>query len=141
MSSEKRETKKYTVFTPDDIKEYLKYLRRAFLDGKYSISINENRQENIDFIEEYKIDSKKETEIFLSLQHDDFCYAVDNEKEAFAHERLYIFCKDYKLDHWGYLEPVEIYMKTNMTQTRRGDDFIIVVSFHKRNKPITYLFK
>jgi hypothetical protein len=28
-----------------------------------------------------------------------------------------------------------------MTQTKRGDDFTIVVSFHKRNKPIEYLFK
>lgn len=141
MSSEKRETKKHTDFTPDDIKKYLNELRRAVLEGKYTISRNENRQENIDFIEQYKIDSKKEKEILLSLQHDDFCYAVDNEKEAFSNERLYIFCKGYELDNWGILEHVEIYIKTNMTQTRRGDDILIIVSFHKRNKPITYLFK
>jgi hypothetical protein len=141
LSPENRETKKYTDFTPDDIKKYLNDLRRAVLDGKYTISINENRKENMDFIEDYKIDSKKEKEILLSLQHDDFCYAVDNEKETFAHERLYIFCKSYELDSWGDLEPVDIYIKTNMTQTRRGDDFLFVVSFHKRNKPITYLFK
>ena len=128
-------------FTPEEIKKYLDDLRRLVLDGMYVISKNENRQENNDFIEEYKIDSKKEKEILLSLQFDDFCYAVDNEKEEFAHERLYIFCKEYELDNWGTLECVEIYIKTNMTKTRRGEEYMIVVSFHKRNKPITYLFK
>lgn len=141
MSTGKRETRKYVVFTPEEIKKYLDDLRRLVLDGMYVISKNENRQENNDFIEEYKIDSKKEKEILLSLQFDDFCYAVDNEKEEFAHERLYIFCKEYELDNWGSLESVEIYIKTNITKTRRGEEYMIVVSFHKRNKPITYLFK
>ncbi|KJS16153.1 MAG: hypothetical protein VR69_10445 [Peptococcaceae bacterium BRH_c4b] len=141
MSTGKRETRKYVDFTPEEIKKYLDDLRRLVLDGMYVISKNENRQENNDFIEEYKIDSKKEKEILLSLQFDDFCYAVDNEKEEFAHERLYIFCKEYELDNWGTLECVEIYIKTNMTKTRRGEEYMIVVSFHKRNKPITYLFK
>jgi len=141
LSTGKRETRKYVDFTPEEIKKYLDDLRRLVLDGMYVISKNENRQENNDFIEEYKIDSKKEKEILLSLQFDDFCYAVDNEKEEFAHERLYIFCKEYELDNWGTLECVEIYIKTNMTKTRRGEEYMIVVSFHKRNKPITYLFK
>lgn len=141
MRYEKRETRKHTSFTPDDIKKYLDDVRRMVLDGKYTISNNENRQENIDFMEEYKIDSKKEKEILLSLQHDDFCYAVDNEKQEFAHEQLYIFCINYELDNWGTLEHVDIYIKTNITTTRRGNEIIIVVSFHKRNKAITYLFK
>lgn len=141
MDSEKGDSKKYTDFTPDDIKKYLDNLRKYVLGSKYIISRNENRQENIEFIEDYKIDTRKEKEILLSVQYDDFCYAVGNEKEAFAHERLYIFCKPYELDKWGTLEMVEIYIKTNVIQTRSGDDFLIVVSFHKRNKPIKYLFK
>ncbi|MDD2555780.1 MAG: hypothetical protein PHH05_05790 [Syntrophaceticus sp.] len=127
--------------TPDEIKKYLGKFRKAILDGKYIISKGRNRQENVDFIEDYKIDTKKEKEILLGIQYDDFCYAVDNEKEGFSHEKLYIFCKCQELDYWGALEVVDIYIKTNMTQTRRGEDFTIVVSFHKRKKPIRCLFK
>ncbi|GBF12284.1 hypothetical protein [Tepidibacillus sp. HK-1] len=141
MSSSQRKICKYTDFTPGDIKMYLEKFRKAILDGKYIISKNQNRHENINFIEDYRIDTKKEKEILLGIQYDDFCYAVDNEKEEFAHEKLYIFSKYHELDYWGTLESVDIYIKINMTQTRKGDDFTIVVSFHKRNKPIKYLFK
>lgn len=141
MSSSKRKANKYTNFTPNDIKEYLDKFRRAVLEGKYIISKNENRQENVDFIDDYKINSKKEKEILLGIQYDDFCYAVDNEKEEYAHEKLYVFCKRQELDYWGTLEFVDIYIKINMIESRRGDDFVIVVSFHRRNKPIEYLFK
>ncbi|MBV1820526.1 hypothetical protein L0P54_10145 [Anaerosalibacter bizertensis] len=84
---------------------------------------------------------KKEKEILLGIQYDDFCYAVDNDNEEFSHEILYIFCKCQELDYWGTLENVDIYIKINMTQIRNGDDFVFIVSFHKRNKPIEYLFK
>ena len=141
MGNTKRETKKYTDLTPDEIKAYLSKFRKFILDGKYSIAQNENRQENIDFIEDYKIDTKKEKEILLGIQYDDFCYAVDNDNEEFSHEILYIFCKCQELDYWGTLENVDIYIKINMTQIRNDDDFVFIVSFHKRNKPIEYLFK
>lgn len=141
MSCFNIKTKKYIDFTPDDIKKYLNNFRRIVQEGKYIISRNENRKENIDFIEDYKIDSKKEKEILLDIQYDDFCYAVDNYKKEFSNEKLYIFCKKCQLDNWGSLEFIDIYIKTNITQTRRGDDFVIVISFHKRNKPIKYLFK
>lgn len=128
MGNTKRKTKKYTDLTPEDIKAYLIKFKKAILDGKYTIAQNENRRENIDFIEDYKIDTKKEKEILLNIQYDDFCYAVDNDNEEFSHEILYIFCKCHELDYWGTLENVDIYIKINMTQTRSGDD-------------IEYLFK
>lgn len=141
MDNIKRETRKYTDLTPYDIKAYLSKFRRFILDGKYSIAQNENRQENVDFIEDYKTDTRKEKAILLGIQYDDFCYAVDNNNEEFCHEVLYIFCKCQELDYWGTLESVDIYIKINMTQMRNGDDFVFIVSFHKRNKPIEYLFK
>lgn len=141
MGYTERKTKKHTNFTPEDIKRYLNRFKKAVMDGKYTISMNINRQENKEFIEEYKITAKKEKEILLGIEYDDFCYAVDNDNEEYAHEMLYIFCKRHELDHWGSFEPVDIYIKINMTQTRGGDDFVIVISFHKRNKLIGYLFK
>jgi len=141
LCSQRRETKKHIEFTPDDIIIFLEKLRKLVIYGKYIISKNEKRKENMDFIEDYKINTQKEKEILLSLQYEDFCYAVDNEKEKFYYEKLYIFSKAYELDNWGTLEFIDIYIKINMTQTRKGDDFMIIVSFHKRNKDIRYLFK
>ncbi|WWB85600.1 hypothetical protein V5F90_22385 [Priestia aryabhattai] len=135
------EPQKHKDFTEEEIKQYLSEFKDLVRSRDYTIAQNENRIENIEFIETYKIDSEKEREILLSLEYDDFCYAVDNKKKEFAHEKLYVFCKVCPLDNWGELENVEVYIKSNITQTRKKKDFMIVISFHKRNKPITYLFK
>ncbi|MCD4714063.1 MAG: hypothetical protein K8R73_12330 [Clostridiales bacterium] len=141
MDEQKLETKKLLDFTPDDIKAYLKKLKKLVLDNKYTISRNSNREENIKFMEDFRIDSKKEKEILMNLEFDDFCYAVTNKNPKFSHEILYIFNKEHELDRWGELISVDIYIKTNKTQTLSGEDIIIIVSFHERNKPIKYLFK
>lgn len=141
MIVESRKTKKYIDFSPDQIRKYLDKFRNLVLQNKYTISRNENRKENENFITDYKINSQKEKEILLSIQYDDFCYAVDNINPEFAHEVLYVFNKEHELDKWGEVECVDIYIKVNITQTRRGDDYMIVVSFHKRNMPISYLFR
>lgn len=141
MSSKNPNPQKFVNFSPDDIKHYLDMLRKCVLEGRYSIARNENRQENMNFIEDYKINSKREKEILLGLQFDDFCYAVENEKTDYAHEILYVFCKQHELDFWGELENVEIYIKVNMIEMRNGDPRAFVVSFHKRNFEIAYLFR
>lgn len=132
--------KKYLNFRPEAIKGYLEDLRKDVQKNNYSIALNENRQENVNFIEDYKIDTNKEKDILLSLTYKDFCYAVDNRKEEYSYEILYVFCKQRELDYWGTLETVDIYIKTNMTETSRSS-YLFIVSFHKRNKPITFLFK
>lgn len=141
MTLKKQNPQKFFNFTPDEIKDYLDRFRNCVLEDRYSISQNEHRQENMDFIEDYNINTKKEHEILLGLQFDDFCYAVENDNPAFPHEVLYIFCKQHKLDFWGTLETVDIYIKVNMIEKRSGDLFSVVVSFHKRNFEITYLFR
>jgi len=141
LSSKKQGPQKFFNHTIDEIKDYLDKFRKCVLEGRYSISQNENRQENIDFIEDYKINTKKEHEILLGLQFDDFCYAVENDNIDYADEVLYIFCKQHELDFWGTIETVDIYIKVNMIETRKGDLFSVIVSFHKRNFEITYLFR
>lgn len=141
MDEKKLETKKLLDFTPENIKAYLKELKNLVLENKYTISGNANREENKKFVEDYKIDSRKEKEILMNLEYDDFCYAVNNKNPKFAFEVLYIFNKEYELDRWGELVSVDIYIKTNKTQTRTGEDIMIIVSFHERNMPIKYLFK
>ena len=56
MADIQSESGKYTDLTPEDIKTYLRKLRHLIIGGKYGISKNNNRRENIDFIEDYKID-------------------------------------------------------------------------------------
>ena len=137
MSENNLENGKLTNFSIDDIKNYLAELKKLILNDRYYIS---PRDENDAFIYEYRVDSDKEKEILLNLQYTDFCYAAPNYKKEFAHEILYIFCKEYELDHWGSFEKVCIYIKTNLTQTRNGSDTMIIISFHRLNKPIKHLF-
>ncbi len=47
MDEQKLETKKLLDFTPDDIKAYLKKLKKLVLDNKYTISRNSNREDII----------------------------------------------------------------------------------------------
>ena len=141
MSEQIVETEKSLDFSPEDIKTYLKVFKSLVLEDKYTISRNSNREENKHFIEDYKIDSRKEKEILMSLEFDDFCYAVNNKHPKFAHEILYVFNKEYELDKWGELVSVDIYIKTNKTQTRSGEEIMIIVSFHGRNMPLKYLFR
>lgn len=141
MSLTERETEKYTGFSKDQIESYLEDFKDLIRKDCFSISLNGNRQENIEFMEDYDVNTEKAKEILLSLEVLDFCYAADNRNPLFAHERLYIFCKEFELDNRGTLEYLDIYVKSNITKTRRGDNILFVVSFHKRNNPIKYCFK
>jgi hypothetical protein len=132
---------KHTKFTEQEIMDYLVKFKEVVEAGKYTISVNENRNENKQFIEDYNIDTEKERGILLSLDYLDFCYAVDNSKPQYAHEKLYVFCVSRELASFGDQEIVEIYIKTNLMKTRKGNDFAVVISLHKLNKKISYLFK
>jgi len=133
-------TQKHTEFTIEEIKQYLEEIKTLVKQDNYTISINKNRQENMEFIDDYRIKHKKEKEMLLSLEYSDFCYAVDNVKKSFSHEKLYVFCKSYKLDNWGTYEDVCVYIKLNKTQSE-GKEYLIVVSFHKLNKEIVFCFE
>lgn len=60
-------------------------------NNKYIISQNESRQENIQFIQDYKLDSSKQKEILLSIEVADFCHLLNNINPGFEHEILYVF--------------------------------------------------
>lgn len=77
---------KYLDFTKQDITDYLDIFKQLVSKGRYTISRNANRQENIDFMMDYRINSYKAKEIMINLQYDDFCYAVANYKPGYEHE-------------------------------------------------------
>lgn len=109
--------------------------------GNYIISQNENRQENIDFINEYNIRSDQQQTILMQIETDDFCHSLQNTKLGFEHEVLYVFMPQVQLFNAdGEEEIVDVYTKFNIIDLPTGSR-AVVISFHKRNKPIDYLFR
>ncbi|HDR7785136.1 TPA: hypothetical protein QCY04_005593 [Bacillus wiedmannii] len=141
ISLQNKETKKHTNFTIGEIEQYITELKKLIKNNRFTISRSEKRKENIEFLEAYKINVSKVKEILLNIGVHDFCYAVDNKNPNFSYEKLYIFSPQYELDNWGQNKSVDIYVKTNLIENKDKNKYMIVVSFHKRNKPVTYLFR
>ena len=59
-------------YTEEDITKILETIKECIRNNNYTIAMNENRQENINFINEYNIRSDRQKSILLQLQTDDF---------------------------------------------------------------------
>ena len=128
-------------YTREAIDLVLEKIKNCVVNNKYTIALNENRQENIDFINEYNIRSSKQKNILLQLKTEDFCHTLQNTKIGYEYEVLYVFVPQVKLFNAdGEEEMVDIYTKFNIIDLPSGSR-TVVISFHKRNKPIDYLFK
>jgi len=128
-------------YTREEIAHVLANIKSCIKKEQYVISQNESRLENINFIQEYNIRAERQKEILLGIQAEDFCYMVNNLKKGFEHEALYVFVPQvglYRAD--GEEEAVDIYTKFNVIDKPSGKR-AVVISFHKRNKPVTYLFR
>ena len=128
-------------YSEQEIDEILDKVKNCVYNNRYTISLNENRQENIDFINEYNIYSNKQKKILLQLKVEDFCHSLQNTKPGYEYEVLYVFVPQVNLfNAEGVEEKVDIYIKINIIDMSNGSR-TIVISFHKRNKAITYLFR
>ena len=128
-------------YTHEEIDTYLAKVKKCVNENRYIISQNENRQENIDFINEYNIRVNKQKEILMQIATEDFCHTLQNAKAGFEHEVLYVFVPRVQLyNSDGEEETVEIYTKFNFIDLP-GENRTVVISFHKRNNPIDYLFR
>lgn len=128
-------------YTKEEIDAVLEKIKSCVGNNKYTIAKNENRQENIDFINEYNVNSNKQKRILLQLEAEDFCYTLQNTKIGYEYEVLYVFVPQVALfDARGVEETVDIYTKFNVLDMPNGSR-TVVISFHKRNKPVTYLFR
>lgn len=128
-------------YTKEEIDVILEKIKSCVGNNKYTIALNENRQENIDFINEYNIRSNKQKSILLQLRTEDFCHTLQNTKIGYEYEVLYVFVPQIKLFNAdGEEEMVDVYTKFNIIDMPSGSR-TVVISFHKRNKPIDYLFR
>lgn len=127
-------------YTKEQIVLILQTIQDCVRENRFVISKNENRQENIGFINHYNLTSKMQKEILLQIKFDDFCHTLQNTNIGFEQEILYVFCLQVKLFNFeGNEEVVNVYTKFNIIDSRGKR--VVIVSFHKRNKPIAYLFR
>lgn len=109
--------------------------------GHYTIAKNENRSKNLDFINNYNLNYAKQKDILLKIEPEDFCHTLKNTKSGYEHEILYVFCPQMSLFNFdGEEEQLGIYIKFNIIEYDAGTK-VITISFHKKNKPMYYLFK
>ena len=129
-------------YTREEVQVILNKIKDFINDNQYIISQNQNRAENVQFINEYRLDEKKRKEILLSIEVDDFCHSLNNINPGYEHEVLYVFCPQRNLfDIFGEEEFVDIYTKFNIIEYKIDKKRVVTISFHKRNKPIAYLFR
>lgn len=73
-----------------EIETVLNEIKNCVSSGKYIISQNDNRQENIDFINEYNIRTERQKSILMQINVEDFCYTLQNTKLGYEYE-VYMF--------------------------------------------------
>ena len=128
-------------YTKERISSVLDTILDCVREKRYIISKNQNRQENKDFIKEYNLTSKKQRDILLKIEPEDFCHTLQNTNLGFEHEVLYVFCPQIMLFNFsGEEELVDVYTKFNIIDVEK-EKRVVVISFHKRNKPIDYCFR
>jgi hypothetical protein len=128
-------------YSREEIERILDKIKRCVSSGKFTISQNENRQENIDFINEYNIRSDRQRSLLMQIEVEDFCHSLQNTNPGFEYEVLYVFVPQVQLFNAdGEEEIVDVYTKFNIIDLASGSR-AVVISFHKKNKPIDYLFR
>ena len=128
-------------YTKAEINIILDKIKKCVVNNRYTIALNENRQENIDFINEYNIRGNKQKNILLRLEVEDFCHTLQNTKIGYEYEVLYVFVPQVKLfNAEGEEKIVDVYTKFNILELPTGSK-TVVISFHERKKAIDYLFR
>lgn len=122
--------------TSDEIQEYLDEVKKCVNAGRYQIS---SRTKNQSLYIDYVFSEKRCKEIILDLKVDDFSDVVQNEHPQHLDEMLYIFGKNISLlpKQGGNEEIVALYIKFN----KLTNLYVIVISFHKQEYPLSYKFK
>ncbi|MBQ4522471.1 MAG: hypothetical protein IJA10_05890 [Lachnospiraceae bacterium] len=122
--------------TKSDVEQYLSDVFAAVNAGRYQIS---PRQKNQDIYMDYVFTEEDAKKVILSLTAYDFSDAVQNEHPQHPEEILYIFGKDINLmlRYGDSGEKVSLYIKFN----KLTNQYVIVISFHKQEYPLTYKFK
>lgn len=128
-------------YSAEQIKNLIKIIKDCVRENRYIVSLEDNKLENVQFMQEYNINEDKRINILFNLEYKDFCYGLQNLKDGIEQNNLYVFCVQRELYNIeDKKELVDIYLKFNII-CKEAEEYRILVSLHKRNKPITYVFK
>lgn len=119
-----------------EIETYLSEVFKAVNEGRYQIAARpKNRQIYTDYI----FTEEAAKEVILSLKKEDFSEKVQNEHPKYRSEILYIFGKDvWMIPRYGEEpEKVSLYIKFNQL----ANHYVVVISFHKQEYPLSYRFR
>ncbi len=121
--------------TRDEVSDYLCEVKNSVNNGRYQIA---PRTKNQSLYIDYVFSEKRCKEILLDLGIDDFSEVVQNDNPEHPEEKLYIFGKEVSLlpKKGGNEETVALYIKIN----KLPNLYVIVISFHKQDYPLTYKF-
>jgi len=124
----------YQYYTREVIDVILARIKSCIQNNRYTISLNENRRENIDFINEYNISGDKQKSILLQIKTDDFCHSLQNTEMGYEHEVLYAFVSQVQLfNAEGTPETVDVYTKFNVIDVPFGS-WVVVVAVYKSDR-------
>lgn len=128
-------------YSESQIKNLIEIIKECVRENRYTVSLEDNKLENIRFMQEYNINENKRINILFDLNYKDFCYGLQNLKHGVEENNLYIFCASRELYNIeDKKELVDIYFKFNII-SNETKEYRVLVSLHKRNKPIIYIFK
>lgn len=98
-------------YTREEVGVILNKIKDCVKDNQYIISQNQNRKEDIQFINDYRLDGKRIKDILLNIEVRDFCHSLNNINPGYEHEVLYVFCPQRNFfDVFGEEELVDIYI-------------------------------
>lgn len=124
----------------------VKQIKTCVKAHRFTVSLNDQRKENMMFLQEYQLRDQTIRNILLDLKVEDFCHALHNTKVGYEHEMLYVFVPRVTLyDVEGRKALIDVYLKFNLIeQTKhctKGIPYLVVVSIHQKKKEIQYVFK
>ena len=125
--------------TMEHIRQYLCDVKEAVRNQRYRLDRNTKRQDNINLFLDYVIDEAKVKEIILRLTENDFSEILQNKHKGYEHEQLYVFGKDVVLLERNGTEQTTVSLYIKFYKLDNG--FLIVISFHKQKRPLTYYVK
>lgn len=119
-----------------EVKSYLDELKKSVRCGWFRLA---PRYKNEQIFVQYIFSEDDMKEIILGLQVEDFCEAVYNDHHDYKDEILYIFGKSIRLvsKFDSKEEEISLYIKLN----KLSNMYVIVISFHIQEHPLTYRFK
>ena len=124
--------------TKEEVALYLTEVFAAVRTGNYQIS---PRTKNQEIYVDYVFTEADAERVILSLTTEDFSEAMQNDYTRHKDEILYIFGKDVKLlPRYGNTvdeETVSLYIKFN----KLSGGYVFVISLHKQEYPLVYMFK